>query len=80
MDEPYVQKNVQLIRGSFGKEILLIKQRFQSLYKSCTVSHFYGTEFEIWAGFGLVLAILLLWAVFMGIFKKINILAFLLKS
>ena len=25
-----------------------------SLYKSRTVRHFHGTEFEIWAGFGLV--------------------------
>ena len=27
---------------------------FKAIYISCALKHFYGTEFEIWVGFGLV--------------------------
>ena len=37
-------------KGSREKSGLYTK----SLYRSCAGSHFYGTEFEIWADFGTV--------------------------
>ena len=44
--------------NSLGKEIqercVLVRSRPKSLYRSRADWHFYGTENEIWAGFGLV--------------------------
>ena len=35
------------------KDYFGIDSKAKSLYRSCTGSHFYGTEYEIWADFGL---------------------------
>ena len=35
-------------------EQILKHEQAKSLYRSRAGSHFYGTEYEIWAGFGLV--------------------------
>ena len=59
-----------------GDNILPHKQRLlllpKSLYISCAMSNFYGTEIEIWAGFGLVgnteKKLGQLWATFEGSF------------
>ena len=40
---------IESILGNEKKPVHAIK--LKSLYISCTVSNFYGTEIEIWAGF-----------------------------
>jgi hypothetical protein len=45
-------QNVKLFGKNFLSILVIICMKAKSLYKSRAGRHFYGTENEIWAGFG----------------------------